>query len=399
MRFLGLSVLGLLAAAPPAFAASYTAYPTAVTGTTGQVALGGAAVAFPEGGAAAFTNPAGLSSVNDPGVGFVSDSSQVQDFVVDLDRPRLRALNIPLKYSYTGAWFISRQRWGVGVMLQTPYELDQTFLNQGASRRGRRGDPPVFSDQTQVKIGLNSYTLAAGRSCLDNRMAFGLALKYNQIRETFDFTSPDVSTLSVHQDATNAAWSADVGLLGRPWPELQLGLMYRMGYQVPFDPALNRGLPLNATWFRDVQLPHRVLLGTAWLPNNKFHLFVQSNYIFQTSQTILAGTGMFPGRGQAVPEGRFVTVDGHWGAELIPIDEPDLTIRLWAGGYLEKTRIEGGFSRYHHTAGFSFNPWVIDVSVAIDRADLYNNFSAGLGVDLLGAFKRVAKRYHWNLPV
>ena len=88
-----------------------------------------------------------------------------------------------------------------------------------------------------------------------------------------------------------------------------------------------------------------------------------------------------------------------WGVEYVPYDVDDLTIRLRAGGYFENTGLEGGYTRYHRTAGFAFEPWFLSISMAIDDAEFYNNFVVGVGVDLLSVAKRTSRMYGWNLPL
>lgn len=398
-----MALVSLLAPAPALAAFAYNTYTTAVTGSARQVALGGATLSLPDDYSAVFLNPAGLGGLTGTGIDFGSDSNALDNFIVDLDNPKARALSVPLKYSFFGVRFVSESGWGFGVAAQTPFEDDSTFFGATTTRKLRRGGTVTVAnfDESEVKITDNVYTAAVGKAFFDRRLALGAAFNYWKIDQFYSYspvTTPGARAFT--RDATRENATADFGAIAAPWRWLRAGLVYKMGTRVGFDPSLNQGLPFGLTPFRDVKSPDRISLGIGWLISDKFRLFTSSDYVMRMRQTFVVGSGVFPGSpGSVVESGQKDVFNGHWGAEFIPIDEPDLTFKFWAGGYLENTGIQGGYSRYHRTAGFGLSPWFLSLSMAVDDTENYNNFVIGLGVDLLQVSARVARHFNWKLPL
>jgi hypothetical protein len=390
--------------AAPARAAN-TAYgfsPTAVEGSARAVGTGGSILASPKDYSAVFVNPAGLGGLAGDGVDFGSDSNNIDNFIVDVSNPKARALNDPLKFSFYGFRYVTTDGWGFGFAAQTPYQLDDVFA--GTTKVGKGSTAKSGKDHTEIKATTTIYTVAAAKTYLDKRLSVGLAANYIQVAESYDF-QPGVAGASpeAHLRATNDALSADVGLLASPWKWLQAAAVFKMGWRVPFDPSRNAdALGSNSTpvqAFRDGKTPDKLSVGLRWSPSRYFGLMAQSNVAFAMKDTAVVGSGLFPGVAGSLSVGQTTTVDGHWGFEIVPVDEPDLTMKFWAGGYLENTGLQGGYTRYHRTAGASFQPWFLGLSMAIDDAELYNNFTVGLGVDMLEVAQRVSKKYGWKLPL
>lgn len=395
-----------LAAAPVAFAASapapapYSVLPTAAIGTARTVALGGASNAVdPDGYEAVFANPAGMSGLAGTGLDFGSDGNSVDNVIVDLSDPRSRTLNAPFKYSYGGARYVTAGGWGLGAAVQTPFNYDDFF--NGRTRVVRGQTSFVNSgDQNDVRTEGGAYSLGAGKSFLDGKLGVGVDVNYIQARTDYAYTPASPSSAPFSRWASNDAFTADAGLLGQPRRWLRVGLMYKMGYRIPFNNSNNAGLPVAFSAFRDLKSPDILALGLRLAPYENLRLFLQGRVIFGMPDTVVSGSGVFPGTtGNTVATGRFTRLDGGWGIEYVPYDVDDLTVKLRAGGYFENTGLEGGYTRYHRTAGFAFEPWVMSLSMAIDDAEYYNNFVVGFGVDLLGVAKRVSKMYGWNLPL
>lgn len=398
------ALLAFLARAARADAtAAYNFYPTAVEGSARSVGLGGSSLALPKDYSAVFVNPAGLGGLAGDGIDFGSDSSNIDNFVVDTSNPKAKALNDPIQFANYGLRYVSADGWGFGFAAQTPYKLDDAF--SGTSKIvGRKSGKTVITtglDQTEIQATSRIYSIGLAKTYLDRRLSVGMTVNYIQARETYDFAPVFTTTAPVHLGATGDAFSADLGVLGRPVEWLQLAAVYKMGYRVAFDPARNaqaKGTLGPVTAFRDAETPDRVSLGAAWMPSRYFRAFVSGDLVLPTKNTVVVGSNLFPGGTGVLTVGHSETLDGHWGLELIPIDEPDLTIRLWGGGYLEDTAIQGGYRRYHRTAGLAFEPWFLNFSVADDDAEYYNNFTIGLGVDILGVASRVSKARGWALP-
>ncbi len=398
---LALALIALVAAASPARADSaYSFSPTAVEGSARAVGIGGATVASPKDYSAVFVNPAGLGGLAGDGVDFGSDSNNIDNFVVDTTNSKSKALNDPLKFSFFGFRYVTTNGWGFGFATQTPYELDDTFSGTAKVPKGQKGQSG--QDQTEIKAQTQIYTIAAAKSFLDQRLSVGLAANYIYVNESYDFQPVFTTTAPIHQYVANDAFSADVGLLGAPWPWLDVGAAYKMGWRVPFDSARNGaaiGTAGRVSAFRDAKVPDKVAVGLRWHPNRYISALVQGNYSFAMRDTVVVGSGLFPGGTGVLTIGQKNIVDGHWGLEFVPVDENDLTFKVWAGGYLEDTGLQGGFTRYHRTAGFSLSPWAINLSMAIDDTNLYNNFTVGLGVDMLETAQRVCKRFGCSLPL
>jgi hypothetical protein len=324
--------------------------------------------------------------------------------VVDTSNPQSKALNDPIEFSNYGLRYVSADGWGWGFAAQTPYKLDDAF--SGTSKIvGRKAGKTITTtglDQTEIQAVSRIYSIALAKTYLDRKLSVGMTVNYIQARETYDFTPVFPTTAPVHLGATGDAFTADLGVLGRPVSWLQLAAVYKMGYRVAFDPTRNNlalGTRGPVTAFRDAETPDRVSLGVAWMPSRYFRAFVSGDLVLPTKDTVVVGSNLFPGGTGVLTVGHSETLDGHWGLELIPIDEPDLTIRFWGGGYMEDTAIQGGYRRYHRTAGLAFEPWFLNFSVADDDAEYYNNFTIGVGVDIMGVASRVSKYNGWTLPI
>ena len=378
----------------------YNVFPTAVTGSARTVALAGSIISDPDGYESVFVNPAGLSGLGGSGIDFGSDGNNVDNVVVDLNDPTSRSLNVPIKYSYSGLRFVTDSGWGLGFAAQTPFIVDDVF--NGTTRAVRRKGTVFVAtgDINEVISSADSYTLAAGKSFLGDKLAVGVALNYTRVRSKYEFTPIVSGGLPFNRSATNNAFSGDLGMIAAPTKWLRLGAVYKMGYRVRFSPALNEGLPVAFIPFRDVQTPDRLAIGLRLAPREELRLYAQARAIFAMRDTVVSGSDVFPGAaGATLQSGRKTTLTGAWGLEYIPYDKSDLVVKFWAGGYMEDTNIQGGYTRYHHTAGFSRAPWFLSFNMAIDRSEFYNNFVVGLGVDLLKAATRTANKYGWKLPI
>lgn len=396
LSFLGALLFVSVAHAEPV----YDAFTKSVTGSARTVALGGAIAADPDGYEAVFVNPAGLSGMVGTGIDFGSDGNTVDNFVVDLNDPKSRSLNIPIKYSYYGARWVG-ERWGFGMAAQTPFSFDDEF--SGTSRVLRKGlvTTVTNADSNLIKNSAATYTLAVARSFWDGTAGAGVSLDYTRATERYEFipvVSPSSTAITREQSGT--AVTANLGLLWQPRRWLRAGLVYKSGFEIGFSPTLNRGLPNRLTPFRDLKTPDRLTLGLRLAPRDDLHVFLQGRVTKGMNDTFIVGSGIFPNSpGAVIESGRQTTLEGGWGVEYIVYDKDDLGFKLWGGGYLEDANIQGGYSRYHRTAGFAFSPWFISLNMAVDDAELYNNFVVGLGVDLLKAAERVSKKYGWKLPI
>ncbi|MBI5210033.1 MAG: hypothetical protein HY927_08675 [Elusimicrobia bacterium] len=381
---------------------SYNLQPTAVTGSTRYTGLAGAVAAYPDDYSAVFVNPAGLGGMAGTGFDFGSDSNNIDNFVVDTDAPGNRALNDPISFTFYGLRYISRDGWGVGAAYQEPYKIDGVY--QGGRRvrfkSGFRIAPTA--DVIDLEVKHKVYTVAGGVSFLDGRLAAGLALNYGQVKESFVFTPSSPANPPAELEGTEDAFSADAGLLARPWSWLQAGLVYKMRQDFRFSDSKYALPPAFRAPVRTARVPDRATAGLAWLPHRRFRLAVQSTFNRKMGDAYIVGSVLGPGGAalvDSVAAGQHGTFDGRWGAEYVPFDASDLTVKLWAGGYYEDTGIQGGYRRYHKTAGFNVAPWFLSLSMAVDDSELYNNFSVGLGVDVLQAATRAAKALGWRLPL
>lgn len=400
-----LVALGVLAAPAAADTSAYSFYPTAVEGSARNVGLGGASLAYPKDYSAVFVNPAGLGGLAGDGIDFGSDSSSIDNFVVDTSNPSSKAVNDPIKFSFYGLRYVSPDGWGWGFAAQTPYQFDDLFNGTTKVIGKKSGGGTITTtglDQTEIQALTHIYSVAVAKTYLDKRLSLGMTVNYIQATERYDFTPVFATTAPVHLSATNDALSADLGLLARPAPWLQVAAVYKMGYRVAFDPARNNkttGTRGNTTAFRDAETPDRLSLGLAWLQSRYFRAFVSGDLVIPTKNTVVVGSGLSPTGNDVLRVGATETLDGHWGLEFIPVDEPDLTVRFWGGGYFEDTAIQGGYRRYHRTAGLAFEPWFLNFNVADDDSELYNNFTIGVGVDILGVASRISKTTGWGLPI
>ena len=376
-------------------------FPTGVTGGARTVALGGADITDPDDYQSVFVNPAALGGMAGTGLDVASDGNQLEDAVVDLDDPKSRSLNIPLKYEFMGVRFASESGWGVGIAAQTPFETDNEFV--GGKRRVRKGTGFVVvpvADSNVIHTDAKTYTLAAGKNLLGGRFAFGAGLNYHKATESYRYTPITANTPSFFRSADSRAWTGTFGLLYEPRPWLRTGAVYDMGTRIKFPETLNAGVPNGVTPFRDVSTPDRVSFGLRLVPRSGLSVYLKGRCVLGRADTVITGSGIFPGSPTSTVEsGRGTAWDGGWGLEYILWAHDDLETRLWGGGYYEDANIQGGYTRYHRTAGFSFSPWFLNLSMAVDSAEFYDNFVVGFGVDLLKTTQATAKSMGYRLPI
>ena len=379
---------------------AYDASPTAAIGTARTVALGGATNAVdPDGYEAVFANPAGMSGMAGTGLDFGSDGNTVDNVVVDPSNSSARALDVPFKYSYGGVRYVTASGWGLGAAASTPFNYDDQF-NGTTKIVNKRQSFVATGDQNDVHTEGTTYALGGGRSFLDGKLGAGVSVSYVSATTDYRFTPVVTSSAPFERSAGNDAFTLGAGLMGSPCRWLRVGVLYKMGYRIPFDASHNVGLPVNFAAFQDLKAPDSLTLGLRLAPRDNIRLFLQGRVVFGMNNTFVSGSGVFPGaKGNTLASGQTTRVDGGWGVEYVPYDVDDLTIKLRAGGYFENTGLEGGYTRYHRTAGFAFEPWFFSLSMAIDDAEFYNNFVVGFGVDLLSVAKRTSKMYGWNFPL
>ena len=379
---------------------AYNVFPTAAIGTARTVALGGATSAVdPDGYEAVFANPAGMSGMAGTGLDFGSDGNTVDNVVVNLNDPQAHALDRPFKYSYGGVRYVTESGWGLGAAVQTPFNFNDEFRGNTQVIGGSNAFVAT-GDQNAIRTKGTGYALGGGRSFDDGKFGVGASVSYITAEEDYSFTPVSTSSAAFSRSVSGDTFTFGVGALARPYRWLRVGLLYRRGYRIPFDDSHNAGLPVNITAFQDLRSPDRLSLGVRLAPYENLRFFLQGRVLFGMKDTFVSGSGVFPSAvDNTVASGQTTTLDGAWGVEYVPYDVDDLTVKLRAGGYFESTGIEGGFTRYHNTAGFAFEPWFFSVSMAIDQAQFYNNFVVGFGVDLLNVAKRTSKMYGWNLPL
>ena len=405
-RWLSAAALFALAAGaaaqtiPSGEVGAYDVFPRAAIGTARTVALGGATGAVdPDGYEAVFANPAGMSGMAGTGLDFGSDGNTVDNVVVDLNNPKARSLDHPFKYSYGGVRYVTASGWGLGAAVQTPFNFNDEF--RGTTRVVNGASSIIATgDQNAIHTEGAAYELGAGRSFDDGKYGFGASISYVTAETDYSFTPVLPSSAPFSRTAVGDAVSFGVGVLARPYRWLRAGLFYKQGYRIPFADSLNTGLPVALNAFEDLRSPNRLTLGVRLAPYENLRFFFQGRVVFGMNDTFISGSGVFPtALGNTVASGQAATLDGGWGVEYVPYDVEDLTVKFRAGGYFENTGIEGGYTRYHRTAGFAFEPWCFSLSMAIDDAEFYNNFVVGFGVDLLDVAKRTSKMYGWNLPL
>lgn len=399
LRTAALAVLTL--AGPARALPTNDVFPTTAVGGARTVALGGATVTDPDDYQAVFINPAALSGMAGTGLDVGSDGNQVEDFVVDLDNPKSRSLNVPLKYDFFGFRFASEGGWGLGFAAQTPFELDDEFT--GGKRRVRTGKGIITvptADSNVIHSKADAYTLALGKSFFDGRLAVGAAASYIEASESYTFVPIAPGTPAFSRSAKSHSFTQDFGVLYQPRRWLRAGLVYDMGTHIAFADSLNKGVPNGLTPFRDVSTPDRFILGLRLAPREDLRLLLSGRYVMARSDTVITGSGIFPGSPEStVTSGRSNAIDGGWGLEYVLWAHDDLEARLWGGGYLEDANIQGGFTRYHRTAGLMFAPWFLTLNMAVDDSDLYNNFVVGFSVDLLKTAQATAKTLGYRLPI
>ena len=152
---------------------AYDLYPTAAEGSARYVALGGAIVAAPRDYGAVFINPAGLGGLAGHGIDFGSDSSNVDNFVIDPSQPDAKSLSDPINFSFYGVRYVSDDGWGIGVAEQNPYNVDDVFNGTARVAKPSQG---TFTgeDHTEIQAKDSIYTAAIAKTYFDNRLTFVL---------------------------------------------------------------------------------------------------------------------------------------------------------------------------------------------------------------------------------
>jgi hypothetical protein len=62
---------------------------------------------------------------------------------------------------------------------------------------------------------------------------------------------------------------------------------------------------------------------------------------------------------------------------------------VFAGSYLEMTRIDGTGNRLHVTSGIELHPWIVNFGAGADLSAGYSNYLVGIGVDIVKAMVKL----------
>ena len=247
--------------------------------------------------------------------------------------------------------------WGFSLGYDSPHSEKQTsyLFNHSA----------IATTELTVK----DVTLSASRLAMNDRLSIGILAALSSSSRTFSL--PDQSW-----SASSTDLKLTLGLLYQLEHRLLLGFRFspQTVYGTPDDTIDPPGLPGYLT--KPSYSPWVMGFGMGWIPNVNFRSGLSVIAVGKTPQA-----GLVSDENRTV--GEKVTLQPRIGFDYRWIDLNWLEGRISAGSYYEMSRIADTESRVHGTLGFEVNPSVFNLGVALDRASNYNNFTAGIGIDII----------------
>lgn len=330
----------------------YSGWNTTVSGDVRTVGMAGATVGLPDTFLSATDNPAGLAMLLQD-----ADDNFVHNTISD-------------SHVQNSAYPITTGSLGVAVNAY-PWGFSAGYVT--TSSEGQPYSLPGVPGEPNVTVSTREFEFAVARIFWNNRFSLGASVNIGEGEEQIDpFGS-----------ATSEAIGATLGAMVRLPNHWVAGVSYTLPMLYPFtDPSGNRPAPVLPGFYQPISAPGRFGVGSGWIPN-RFVRFSMGLYFIGTTP----GAALLSNDQTLV--GSSFTMQPRAGAAYTFADYKELQGTVFAGNYLEMTRIEGTPTRVHMTAGIEIHPWIFTVGAAMDLAQGYSNYITGVGIDIFKGLEKL----------
>ncbi|MBU6374864.1 MAG: hypothetical protein KGQ59_02605, partial [Bdellovibrionales bacterium] len=203
------------------------------------------------------------------------------------------------------------------------------------------------------------------------RLSLGAQLRFASLTQGI---GPE-NGISGNPSASDTAFGVGLGLLYRlPKQRLLIGASWSSGMtlnasgNVPFSFNNLRGFT------QPVLMPSKIALGVGYVPNR---LLRADFSLLRVSAT--PGAALLSDESKAV--GSVPTLEPHLGVAYTFADFTPIRGLVFAGSYLQPSRIEDRSSRLHLTLGAEAKWSFMNFGIGVDTAASYSNYLASVGVD------------------
>lgn len=348
----------LLAPAAGSAELRYNGYSNHVVGTRRIIGLGGAYTAIADGISCAWTNPAGLSAIEESwdwsaGYGATESSDRFLG-----GRYTLETHDVTYVYFGIVDRVESWRNFGYGIVVDSPSKQDAT---------ARLGDETLDYQLQHVAL-----TVPLSVTLFEN-LHVGIALQVHSTNNQITFTSPTDFQKKV-TDFTTASFMTGALYEMGDW---------RLGIAVTPEktllPAKNKKVEtLNGhEVFRNTAIPLVFQIGAA--RRIRFldkHVTVASDLrmISGLDDTILPASD-FAADPAGIQVQKSMTFQYHLGGEY---ETPDGKWEFRIGHYIQPSRYPGGQLRIHGTGGIDYYFWYLNIGFAFDAAENFYNLSLSI---------------------
>ena len=336
----------------------YSGFSTTVHGDIRTVGMAGATVGLADTFMSAIDNPAGLAMTLR-----VGDINYSGDFFRD---GNIQDYTAQLELHSAGA-AVTFYPWAISAGYLSHYREEARYLL-----------PSALDNPARLNLATHGLFISGARVFFHNRLSIGATLIVGQAARDIAFDNPKNGDQSFSSYTAGATFGAMVQLPYR----LLLGASFSLPMKYPAGPdsiQANTALP---GFFQSVDVPWRAGLGLGFIPNRFFRADLTMHLVGTTPDAALV-------RNEAALTGQHITLQPRIGAAYVFADYKEIRGTLFAGTYLEFTRIEGTASRLHGTGGLEAKIWVFTAGAGFDAAAQYRNYLFSFGVDVFDVLARL----------
>lgn len=333
----------------------YSGWSSAVRGDIRTLGIAGATVGLADTFIASGDNPAGLAMTLE-NTGTQISANRVHD-------GDIQSYDEPLLTSNFGA-AASIYPWGISAGYWSPQFEGQRYIL------------PASQNLIGTEVLTQEFRVSVARLFLDNKLSLGTSLILGKSTETLEF--PSSPQLNLSQKSYTLGASA--GVLYQFPGRFLVGLSGSLPITHPIQTS--HPTPGISNFFQSVKTPTRIGVGCGWIPNRFFKTGFSIFWIGATPNTALLSNNDKVLSTNA-------TLQPRLGAEYLLAEFKEFEMRLYAGTYLETSRIENTPTRLHGTGGIEAKAWILSLGWGLDEGPRYENFIFTAGIDVLKLLRKL----------
>jgi hypothetical protein len=322
----------------------YNGWNSSVHGDNRTLGMGGATVGLADTFLASTENPAGLAMTLD-GIDLNVSDNEIYDV-------NIQNYNNPIYLGSLGI-AVNHHPWGFSAGFFNSYREGQEYVLPS------NGGKPAY-----LETSLSEFRVGIAKLCdIKNRtISLGIALNFGTAEESINGMPKQSSALGLIVS----------GLYQLP-NRLLLGLSYQLPMSYPV-PTTEESTVLPG-FYQVMKVPSRLVLGVGWIPSRIFRAGLSLGFIGETLDTTLL-------RDDQLVIGDFQTYQPRFGFAYTFADFSTVQSKIFAGSYLENSRIRGN-GHFHGTVGLEARMWFVTLGYSADLSTDFLNNSFSLGIDLV----------------